>query len=127
MTDQKLLPCPFCGGKARIKKYDNEYDVICDICACSTRVTETKADAIKFWNNRIAPALQWTKEPPTEKDLGKWFCWRSKHKCGMGRLNKSKPMFEDSELGEYLFIEYFGSIESLCELEFIVFLGPLPE
>ncbi len=62
MSENKLLPCPFCGGEAReygnakvigtkIKHYQL---VVCmnDDCGCRTGLCETVADAIHKWNTR---------------------------------------------------------------------------
>jgi Lar family restriction alleviation protein len=52
-----LKPCPFCGGKARIKwdkwRYDDlDYYVECE-CGVSTGVYKNLANAVKAWNRRI--------------------------------------------------------------------------
>lgn len=57
----KLLPCPFCGGKAYIKKwqpfdgYQREgtlYKVVCEDCfACSDKANEIQK-VIERWNMR---------------------------------------------------------------------------
>lgn len=61
----KLLPCPFCGGEARIQcagvcmKHDGQstdYFVSCHDCNASTqRYFETEQEAIAAWNLRAAP------------------------------------------------------------------------
>lgn len=61
----KLLPCPFCGGKAKIfgKRRDRGYYITCtnDDCDCSlghsigyylSHKYETKKDAVSAWNKR---------------------------------------------------------------------------
>lgn len=62
MSDtEKLLPCPFCGGKADIyvegkiilDRYKKCYSVYCKDCCCTTQYEENKQDAIKDWNKRI--------------------------------------------------------------------------
>ena len=56
----KLLPCPFCGGEAKLIKHfvvalDTEYrQVFCTSC-CAKRPAEkffTEEEAIKHWNTR---------------------------------------------------------------------------
>ena len=56
----KLLPCPFCGGEAKLIKHfivalDTEYrQVFCTSC-CAKRPVEkffTEEEAIKHWNTR---------------------------------------------------------------------------
>lgn len=59
-TKIKLLPCPFCGGKAKMKTAPNHADVVlfwveCDNYPCPTSVHThmgKEKDAAKFWNNR---------------------------------------------------------------------------
>lgn len=53
---KELKPCPFCGGKAEIKKDEGQYvNIKCTQCPCDmgrywfTRQT----DAIKAWNRRF--------------------------------------------------------------------------
>ena len=55
MQNDKLLPCPFCGGKAKVSKNGAGcYQVYCD--NCETRqyayAHKTKESAIKHWNTR---------------------------------------------------------------------------
>lgn len=59
--DNKLLPCPFCGGHADIAKFpdNNELDntrIYCTKCQCRTyRVCESMA--IEQWNARVNTKL----------------------------------------------------------------------
>ena len=53
MTEQKLKPCPFCGGEASIYvAHDDGYYVCCDECGCGLPVYNTEEDAIREWNRR---------------------------------------------------------------------------
>lgn len=57
MTEQ-LLPCPFCGGRARAYDYDTELDawpVSCDNRECGAEVTDPNSpDAARArWNRRV--------------------------------------------------------------------------
>lgn len=55
---EKLKPCPFCGGEAKIKtryyraiNYYN-YSGVCQECNASMDVKDTEAEAIEAWNTR---------------------------------------------------------------------------
>ena len=56
----ELLPCPFCGGKAKLDGAVNKVFWIrcnnkdCEV-GCITCDFETKAEAIKAWNTRYVP------------------------------------------------------------------------
>ncbi len=53
--NEKLKPCPFCGGKAEL---DEDYDsgnifwVFCTRCGISTDTDYVSKEAIKAWNRR---------------------------------------------------------------------------
>ena len=61
----KLKPCPFCGGKAKLAKQTvsmwflqfDSYYVVCDNCGARSRiaveVAEEKDKAIEAWNMRV--------------------------------------------------------------------------
>ena len=62
IEDHKLLPCPFCGGEAKMlqaafeneeiaPKYPNTVGIRCTKCLVST-MPLSQEDAIKLWNTR---------------------------------------------------------------------------
>jgi len=57
MSDEKLKPCPFCGGEAAVKSrtaYD--YVIMCRDCYVndeSNNWSQTKEEAIDAWNRRV--------------------------------------------------------------------------
>ena len=52
----KLKPCPFCGGKARIEKYvdnvETTWSVNCTDCDIGTVFESNKNDMVRKWNTR---------------------------------------------------------------------------
>lgn len=59
----KLKPCPFCGGKGRVRKFENGYRIVCAECGASSHYAYIKPwhdskfvaqrQAAKAWNNRV--------------------------------------------------------------------------
>lgn len=58
----KLKPCPFCGGEAKLQRYIDRYEGITFYVYCSgefcevfpaTENFETEQQAIKAWNIRV--------------------------------------------------------------------------
>jgi hypothetical protein len=47
MTEEKLKPCPFCGGEVYIDYFHDFTGISCDICKTSFRLTPTA------WNTRV--------------------------------------------------------------------------
>lgn len=53
---EELKSCPFCGGKAKLSKFNDanpDYFVCCEKCGSSTRAHEDSKEAIKVWNRRV--------------------------------------------------------------------------
>ena len=48
---EKLKPCPFCGGEAKINK--REYSIECTRCSAYMGYFYTKQEAIEAWNRRV--------------------------------------------------------------------------
>ena len=53
---EQLKPCPFCGSKARVNIFGNEYQISCDNCCCdvlpNTWLYFTEEEVIEAWNTR---------------------------------------------------------------------------
>ena len=56
----KLKPCPFCGGEARLitTKEAPEAWVECNICGASSEFKPVEENAIKCWNSRAEIASE---------------------------------------------------------------------
>jgi hypothetical protein len=71
----ELLPCPFCGGKGKLRTYPrialhNDYCVKCVSCQAETLTRHNDLAAISAWNTRTPP-IHPTAEPVDEMVLGK--------------------------------------------------------
>ena len=57
-SDKRILPCPFCGGEAKLMRFpkcERKYVVICENEQCMASVgnySYSKEKAIKAWNTR---------------------------------------------------------------------------
>lgn len=49
---EKLLPCPFCGGKAKLVSSVESW-VECPSCGTSTKFCSCDSGAIEKWNRRV--------------------------------------------------------------------------
>lgn len=52
MNNEKLKPCPFCGGKAVMHKIGTVYTLECLDCGGSL-FKNTKTEVIAAWNRRV--------------------------------------------------------------------------
>lgn len=79
MSNIKLKPCPFCGGKAKFKDIGARKTAIsvgCTTCCASSRIILISAEycanerAAKDWNRRadVSPKANWTREDVTSYD-----------------------------------------------------------
>lgn len=55
MSD-KLKPCPFCGGEARLIGH-SPYSITCCKCRATTVICDTPEKAINEWNRRVQPTF----------------------------------------------------------------------
>ena len=61
MSDE-LKPCPFCGGKAKLKTYGDR-DVFwaeCPKCYVKMPMVWEQEKAIRAWNTRVEKVCRWT-------------------------------------------------------------------
>ena len=54
--ETKLLPCPICGGEAKLDEHCKKYVVFCTSEKCSWH--DTEAEAIEAWNTRYERTCQ---------------------------------------------------------------------
>lgn len=71
LYEEKLLPCPFCGGKAQILNDQKPFErrrhafVTCLVCGVETpRIARSRKEAIAAWNRRADEEHPWPKENP---------------------------------------------------------------
>src|SRR5437773_6661802 len=58
-SEPELLPCPFCGGRARFSETPRAYDfqqaIECESCGANTGPTGVgREEVVLFWNRRVA-------------------------------------------------------------------------
>jgi Lar family restriction alleviation protein len=56
MTEEELLPCPFCGGKAKFERIGTPRQsciVVCEDCGCSLETGEQGFSCGMNWNQRM--------------------------------------------------------------------------
>lgn len=56
MSNDELLPCPFCGGEPKLMLAGNFYRIGCWDCLAVGVDKHEKSDAIAAWNRRATPA-----------------------------------------------------------------------
>lgn len=68
----KLLPCPFCGGKGKLKGDESAYGcfVECIDCHAEMDYSETKEEAVEAWNKRVVLPDCESAEKQGDKCLG---------------------------------------------------------
>lgn len=52
-----MLPCPFCGGEARLKEISGRWTVHCVNNCAGTRIFNDDARPLAIWNTRAAPPV----------------------------------------------------------------------
>ena len=84
--EDKLKPCPFCGGTANIAKGRIEFWDYCPHCGARTEFYETEREAVDAWNarpiedekdkenKRLRKALEHA--VTTDTTVDKWGIWR---------------------------------------------------
>ena len=48
-----LLPCPFCGGEARLAVHEGYHRASCFTCGNGTRAYADRHEAVRRWSRRV--------------------------------------------------------------------------
>ena len=64
MADEKLLPCPFCGGEGSLEYIHCYFWVECSACCATADGGSCETAATKYWNTRVQPVVQPAAEAP---------------------------------------------------------------
>ena len=121
-----LKACPLCGGEVRVSIYDALLH--CSLRECEFDFKNGRLDAdIADFNTRHNE-LYWTKEPPTEKDLGKWFLVRRVIHDDDSGLDYTKVEILKLQIwAEFGLVFNYLEVTKWSEDIQAEFLGPLPE
>ena len=108
--NEKLKPCPFCGGEAEIFGHTASWDAMCTKCvSCNRQGSKTEAEAIKKWNNRVD--LNYSEKQNSSKELLKKFIkW---DKDSSVRCNPMSGLYEFNSL--ILEAEKLVNSDECCE------------
>lgn len=91
---EKLKPCPFCGGEAKIMKMGYPHYIYCLKCGAKVHGgTTSEKDSIKAWNRRTEPKRG--KWKPFDSTWGRsvWACDACGETVDVPTLN-GKPIFD---------------------------------
>ena len=80
MSEIKLLPCPFCGGEAKVSNLNfNQYLIFCKDCWAETKPTTGFENTITKWNTRKPMQEIVEKLEDEMMELRKASCYLSAH------------------------------------------------
>lgn len=80
MSEIKLLPCPFCGGEAKVSNLNfNQYLIFCKDCWAETKPTTGFENTITKWNTRKPMQEIVEKLEDEMMELRKAGCYLSAH------------------------------------------------
>lgn len=65
---QKLKPCPFCLGHAKLfSDLDGHSFVSCMLCASTSDIRKDESEAVSLWNTRHEPKREFVVNPEKEE------------------------------------------------------------
>lgn len=85
--DNKLKPCPFCGGEAQLIGH-SPYSVTCRKCRATTVICNTPDVAIDAWNNRVQPTFTPNEFDAIRRNVRDWRTERELSKIEQSIIDK---------------------------------------
>ena len=93
--NDKLKPCPFCGGKAILSGSHTVADetfelrfVFCESCCTETRLYSTKQKAIDAWNRRVQLTFTPDELDAIRRNVSDWRAERELSKIEQAIIDK---------------------------------------
>lgn len=88
--DNKLKPCPFCGGEAILAENANSEELLVECCNCyaHTGLYCSEQEAIDAWNRRVSPPFTLDELDAIRRNVRDWRTERELSKIEQSIIDK---------------------------------------